>query len=626
MASGTSPYEQLVLRNYCGSTPDFPGARVSIECRAAYPAAQRERLLAASRQLAERLAGAHPGLAQLAWIRPEAGEEPLAAWVSALLSACGLPDYPRAVVAGPEDGTLRIDYGIPYPDAVRLATDVALQLLRLAADAMAGGGVRVKLAPLQEALQALRRTLPSPELMAWHARLGEGGALWQWLGGDRTRIGMGARQRICAGVEAPDTAAAREIPIYTVTGSVGKTTTVRLLGQLLASSGRRIGLAASDGAWVGGERRLDGDCIGGVSALALLRDPAVEVAVLEQGRGGLLRQGIPYARSDVAVLLNVREVHLGLDGIDSIEQMADLKALGLACARLAVLNLDDAQCLRLGEARPDDTCVWFSRVAGDAELLERSRRAAGVVGVVRDQAGDPLSLSIWRNGRQVAALSLQGVAPYHGFLGEKTLEELLAAVSAAWFGPLPLAGWDERLAALRLDSENHLFRSSLHRAGNVCFVLDKAAESASLESLGEVLQAIVRRERVDRVIGVITRAAGEHPDRHRESVAWAHGLIDELLCFDRPDTYTTKVALPCYAPGSIPGLLAEEWCRLNAERGEAKPVEVFPDWDAVQAYLQQRLTQRDERCLVLINQPSTNVFELNRRIVDFVLAWPRPAG
>jgi hypothetical protein len=305
------------------------------------------------------------------------------------------------------------------------------------------------------------------------------------------------------------------------------------------------------------------------------------------------------------VLLNVREVHIGVDGIDSVEQMADLKAHGLACARLAVLNLDDAQCRRLGEARPADACVWFSRIAGDAELGERSRRAAGTVGVVRDPAGVPLSLSTWRHGQ--------------------TLEELLAAVSAAWFGPLSLDDWDERLAALRLDSENHLFRSSLHQAGDICFVLDKAAESASLESLGEVLQAIARRERIDRIIGVMTRAAGEHPDRHRESVAWAHGLIDELLCFDRPDTYTTKIALPCYAPGSIPGLLADEWRRLNAERGEDRPVEVFPDWDAVQAYLQRRLSKRGERCLVLINQPSTNVFELNRRIVDFVLAWPGAA-
>lgn len=625
MVSGTSPYEQLVLRTYCGSTPEFSGARTRIECQVAYPGGHRERLLAASRQLAERLAGAHSGLASLARVKPGAGEDPLAAWITALLSACGLPDYPRAVAASPEDRALRIDFGVPYPDAVRLASDVALQLLRLAADAIAGGSVRVRLAPLQEALQALRRTLPSPELMAWHARLGESGVLWQWLGGDRTRVGMGARQRICVGAEAPDVAAGRDIPIYTVTGSVGKTTTVRLLGQLLASTGRRIGLAASDGAWVGGERRLEGDCIGGVSALALLRDPAVEVAVLEQGRGGLFRQGVPYARSDVAVLLNVREVHIGVDGIDSVEQMADLKAHGLACARLAVLNLDDAQCRRLGEARPADACLWFSRIAGDAELRERSHRAAGAVGVVRDPAGVPLSLSIWRHGQQAAVLSLQGVAPFHGFLGEKTLEELLAAVSAAWFGPLSLDDWDERLAALRLDSENHLFRSSLHQAGDICFVLDKAAESASLESLGEVLQAIVRRERMDRVIGVMTRAAGEHPDRHRESVVWAHGLIDELLCFDRPDTYTTKVALPCYAPGSIPGLLAEEWRRLNAERGEDRPVEVFPDWDAVQAYLQQRLSQRGERCLVLINQPSTNVFELNRRIVDFVLAWPGPA-
>src|SRR5690606_28704798 len=156
----------------------------------------------------------------------------------------------------------------------------------------------------------------------------------------------------------------------------------------------------------------------------------VEAALFEQGRGGIISHGVPYTRSDVAVLVNVQDVHLGLDGVETLEDMARVKAVGVRPARVAVLNRDDARCRRIGERRKADSCVWFSLTASADRLRDVSARALGAAGVERGEGGEPLALIVWRAGRIESRLSLDGVAPYHGLLGEKTVEELLAAVAA----------------------------------------------------------------------------------------------------------------------------------------------------------------------------------------------------
>lgn len=413
------------------------------------------------------------------------------------------------------------------------------------------------------------------------------------------------------------------VPIYTVTGSVGKTTTTRLLGQLLEPSGLTIGMTTSDGAWIGKRRWLTGDCIGGFSAQKVLRHADVDLAVLELGRGGLVKQGIPFAHSDVAVLLNIHKVHLGLDGIDTCEAMADTKAITLRPAKLAVLNADDDQCQRLGAQRKPKSCVWFSLNASVKTLRNLSQTAHGAVGVKRDLEGAPLALDIWQGGNRARQLSLSGVAPFHGMLGEQTVEELLAAVAAAWFGPTTIKGWEPALQALELNNENHLFRCSVHRQGNIVFVLDKGGSAAALSKLEFALQEIIRRERIQRRIGILSSSALYPPDFHRE---YAHGLfrsLDEFVCFDRPDTYKHEAAFPGYAPMSVPLLMQRELQLLNDKHNCAKPILVLDDWNAASTYLRANLNLDDPKTLVLIIQVTTAATELNQQIADFAASgWP----
>jgi cyanophycin synthetase len=143
------------------------------------------------------------------------------------------------------------------------------------------------------------------------------------------------------------------IPIASITGTNGKTTTARMLAHIFKMTGFRVGLTTTDGVYIDGHKTVEGDMTGPTAARMVLRDPSVEVAVLETARGGLLRQGMGYRKCDVAACLNVQADHLGLRGIDTLEELALVKRIPIEVARnTAVLNADDPLCLRMADHTP----------------------------------------------------------------------------------------------------------------------------------------------------------------------------------------------------------------------------------------------------------------------------------
>ncbi len=140
------------------------------------------------------------------------------------------------------------------------------------------------------------------------------------------------------------------VPTAAVTGSLGKTTTCRMLAHVLAAAGRTVGLSTTLGIEVGGERVERGDYAGGQAALRLLRDPRVEAGVFEMARGGLLKRGMGLDLCDVGAVLNVLDNHVGLDGVESRDELARVKRLVVENAReMAVLSADDPRCLAMRE-------------------------------------------------------------------------------------------------------------------------------------------------------------------------------------------------------------------------------------------------------------------------------------
>lgn len=140
------------------------------------------------------------------------------------------------------------------------------------------------------------------------------------------------------------------IPLIAVTGTNGKTTTTRLLAHLARRRGYNVGYTTTDGIYINDFLIEEGDTTGPVSASFILGDPSVDFAVLETARGGILRSGLSFDQSDVAIITNIREDHLGLNDINSLDDLANVKAVVARSVKKdgwAVLNADDPQCMKI---------------------------------------------------------------------------------------------------------------------------------------------------------------------------------------------------------------------------------------------------------------------------------------
>jgi len=164
----------------------------------------------------------------------------------------------------------------------------------------------------------------------------------------------------------PQGAPAR-IPIVSITGTNGKTTVTRMISHVLSAAGLAVGTTTTDGIFLNGVEIVKGDTTGPVSAKTILGDRAVEVAVLETARGGIVRRGLGFDWSDISVLTNISEDHIGQDGIHSIDDLINIKALIAERVRAGgtlVLNADDPNCLRVLERErvqePPRKIVYFS--------------------------------------------------------------------------------------------------------------------------------------------------------------------------------------------------------------------------------------------------------------------------
>ncbi len=167
------------------------------------------------------------------------------------------------------------------------------------------------------------------------------------------------------------------IPIGAVTGTNGKTTTSRMLAHILKMAGNRVGLTTTDGVYSDGQLTVKGDMTGPTAARMVLRDPSVDVAVLETARGGLLRAGLGYRNCNVACCINVAEDHLGMRGIDTLEQLAEVKRIPIEVAKdAAVLNADDPHCLRMA-AHTKAASICYVTMAKEHSLVQEHVRSGG---------------------------------------------------------------------------------------------------------------------------------------------------------------------------------------------------------------------------------------------------------
>ena len=167
------------------------------------------------------------------------------------------------------------------------------------------------------------------------------------------------------------------VPIAAVTGTNGKTTTSRMLAHIAKMAGYTPGLTTTDGVYIDGQRTVEGDMTGPVSARMVLADPQIDFAVLETARGGLVRAGMGVAEVDVGAVLNVASDHLGLKGIDTLEQLAEVKRIVVeAASECAVLNADDPNVLKMS-GYTDARVLCYVTMNPSHPLVREHVRAGG---------------------------------------------------------------------------------------------------------------------------------------------------------------------------------------------------------------------------------------------------------
>jgi cyanophycin synthetase len=168
--------------------------------------------------------------------------------------------------------------------------------------------------------------------------------------------------------------ASSRVPIAAVTGTNGKTTTARMLAHITKMGGYTPGLTTTDGVYVDGQRTVQGDMTGPVSARMVLADPQIDMAVLETARGGLLRAGMGVREVNVGAVLNVQSDHLGLKGIDTLEQLAELKRIVVEVATdCAVLNADDPLVLKMSGYTEAKNICYVTMIPQHALVREHIR-------------------------------------------------------------------------------------------------------------------------------------------------------------------------------------------------------------------------------------------------------------
>ena len=224
------------------------------------------------------------------------------------------------------------------------------------------------------------------------------------------------------------------IPVAAVTGTNGKTTTTRMLAHIMKTSGHVVGMTSTGGIYVDGSITVKGDMTGPHSAQMVLREPAIDFAILETARGGILRSGLGYRECDVAACINISADHLGLGGIETLEQLAKVKETVVRVANgTAVLNADDKLCLKMADKTRAKKLCYVTMDATHGLVREHIR--ANGLALVLEKGINGDMITIYDNGAHIPLLWTHLIpATIEGKAMHNVQNAMFAAAMAYSFG------------------------------------------------------------------------------------------------------------------------------------------------------------------------------------------------
>ena len=318
----------------------------------------------------------------------------------------------------------------------------------------------------------------------------------------------------------PDGAPSR-IPIVAVTGTNGKTTTTRLIAHIAKQAGKNTGYTTTDGIFIQGQQIYKGDCSGPTSAEAVLRDPIVDFAVLETARGGIIRSGLAFDKCNVSITTNITEDHLGLDGVNTLEDLAKIKSVVARSTfddGFSILNADDDTVYGL-KKELDCNIALFSTDADNERVIKHC--SAGGWAAIIEKGYFTICKGEWRT--RIAKvndvpLTMDGRA---GCMIKNVLPSILAAA---------LFEIDTKIIRQALESfipgpEFTPGRMNMFKIGGVDLMIDYVHNTDGFKQLKEFMQQVQSREK----ILVIGCTGDRRDDDIRTMARYAAEAFDKLI-------------------------------------------------------------------------------------------------
>ena len=384
------------------------------------------------------------------------------------------------------------------------------------------------------------------------------------------------------------------VPLVAVTGTNGKTTTTRLIAHLFTSHGWRTGMTNTDGVWVNGRQIDSGDCSGPKSARNVLFHPEVDAAVLECARGGILREGLGFDRSQVAVVTNVGAGdHLGLNYITTVEDVAVLKRVivhTVAPGGYAVLNAADPHVAAMAGSSPGKV-IFFA--ADRHHPVMATHRAQGNRVVYVDGDAIVAADGSWRE-----TIPLRDIPLTHGGAIGFQVENVMAAVAAAWGVGLP---WDtirRGLAGFISDSDTVPGRFNVMALRGATIVADYGHNPDAIQALIQAVEAMPAKRR-----SVVISGAGDRRDEDiRVQTEMLGKAFDDVVLYQ-------DAAQRGRADGEVIALLRQG---LEGAPRTSYVAEITGEFIAIDHALAR--LQEGDLCLVLVDQVEEALAHLQRHV------------
>jgi cyanophycin synthetase len=397
------------------------------------------------------------------------------------------------------------------------------------------------------------------------------------------------------------------IPIVAVTGTNGKTTTARMIAHIFKGMGRKVGMTSTDGVVIDERLLIRADASGPKSARMVLQNPRVDFAVFEVARGGILREGLGYERNDVAVVLNVQPDHLGLRGIETLEQLADVKAVLVEAVPRdghAVLNADDP-LVRAMRRRCSGDVVFFSMEGPGTEqydLIDIHCRRGGKAVTLR--SSDRGEMMVVRHGRREMQLAWTHLLPAtFGGRARMNVQNCLAAAAAAFAAGAPLH--DIRQGLRTFATTYYLSPGRLNHleVAGVNVIVDYCHNAPGMRMLGDFVDRVgdglalaSDLSKLSR-IGVVATAGDRRDDDMRELGIVAADHFDVVVV--REDQ-----ALRGRKRGYVAGRVAEGVRTAMDQGTRCKQVEIVLDEIAAVRHAMARANKSDLVVLCVDKHPA----------------------